>query len=985
MNKKIKVRFIVLTLCGIIAIVVAFVLISKSFSDIKERFVFSVDGYSLKNKPLTIGEKSDVCFNKIAKDFITVEYNGADRLFEWKIKEDADTLYYFKINDDNPNVYDISEGSTVKVEFNGDTKTIVCDSVFNIYRDLWNNRCKIEKIEGKNGQQYLPLSLVLKRIYGNDPVCEHYCGNSFFYCKPRGRFIKDIGVVQLCILDKYTTLCNPDGTLCKYCYKGDVQLSDSVDAMKIQFFSVQDGHYKKEKADDEIFAYNGVNYTMKPVVITTEWGAGHVMLRPTEDSVRVLFQKPIMYAVSLDTLRAWSESTAGQVAFCQNRNLFPRQNNIYFMPFSKALPAEICTLVLDEDSLKIKSLNGDSVMITRCEKGWEPIAMKKIGLKTSGGIINARAEILDGTVIWSYLENPFYLCLLIALFIFLFTNYIPIKQEWINRGGGLKLLKLLFKGLNTSQNISKQTKWTCLYLILLLMLLFGYCCVKMMIGVKLSYTYPYFEKIINILPATISMSLVMFYFVIMLINAKLFFVSQDLNGDSVIGFVRWVFVLISGCILLFCAYNKVPQIDSGNAASVIASYFQKEISWKPFGNPFEWAKNDALNDTHRTILHMQYLASFILFCIAIIYGFILLLKNKKDDVKKESDKNFFVKSVKWLEKFVKNDILIIVLGCIVIFVGFMVGNFGTAFITIGFVMSSSAVINLGWKEWKIKPMMRLLVIMILCVALFVFSFLSDSGYITNCLVLFTPVIFWCLWQFGYEKNVVKGSSGEKQRNGLRIMLIGIVFLFVIGVIIIPRTLSSGVDYGRTDRRLSLWMDYDMVKEKGYRYSENDAEFVSIMTKYMMSDGDTICEDPLDGYTHFLHPSVSSGQSPVILNDLSAPAAFFSAYGSKAYWICWLLIVAMIAIVIAYTFYMEDGHAFLSVQMIWRISALLMWISVTCYLFLSYIGVLPFTGRLIPGFGVDSVGEALEIVFLFGFMASSSIIFVNENGSEEWGL
>lgn len=1067
MNNKRKLVKWILSLAGVACIILVGILIFKSFNDINDRFVFAIDGYSLKKNEMTFGDSSDVYFNKVHKDFLSVKYDKNERVFTWEIKEDADTLYYFKINDENPNIYDISEGGTVKVECDGETREVVYDSIINIYRNLWNNR----DFKIKNGQQYLPLSLVLKRLYGDDPVCEHYCGNSFFYCKPQGRFIKDMCGVQLCILDRYTTLYKQDGSACKYCYKGDVHLSDTVEnAMKVQFFSLQGGHYKKENADDEILEYNGLNYTLKPVVITTEWGAGHVMLRPFADSIRVVFAKPLMYAESLDTLRAWSDCTAGQIVFRQNNKTYPRKNNIYFMPFTMALPAEICSLGFFDDSVKIKYLSGDSIMVVRNES-FTPAQMKNLEIKTSGGKIDARAEILDGNIIWSFLKIPLCLFGIIALFIFFFTNYIPINQQWVNERGWRKWLKLLFKGSNNADSISDQTTWAWLYMILLMVLLFGYGCVKTMIGLKLAYTYPYFEKIENILPASISMSLVLFYFVVMLINAKLFFVPQNLEQNKKRGLIRMALVIVSGFILLIVAYiGALKPVDYGNGASVIKSYFHNDI-WQM--NPIGWSDNNALNDTHRTVVYMQYLVSILLFVIAVVYGFVLLFIDKENVKTRKCWILFgvalflfgvgylfwkfisvliglviaFIGFVILLYIFEKiknkkngkiiSDIFICVLGLLFIGAGFLGSNFATALITIGFVMVSSKIIEKGgmWKQiinmiapivlilgsvfcvvksvylvgiilfaiaalylmyfvirrksynWieLLPPIFLLASITILQIVVFGLSCISDYGYITYGLVIFTPIVFWWLWQFRNRDNEEDGDTNPKLRKIMKVVVFLCVGLLLGSVVYVTKHLSSGVDYGRTDRRLSLWLEYDTVKEKGYRYSENDAEFMSVMTKYMMLDTDTICADPLDGNVHLLHPSVSSGQSPVILNDLSAPGAFFSAYGSKAYWICILLVLAMIVTVMVYTFFV-DGYAFLSVQMIWRVSALLMWISATAYLFSSYIGMVPFTGRLIPGFGVDSVGEALEFVFLFGFMASTALMFTNgrdDNHREDW--
>jgi hypothetical protein len=53
-------------------------------------------------------------------------------------------------------------------------------------------------------------------------------------------------------------------------------------------------------------------------------------------------------------------------------------------------------------------------------------------------------------------------------------------------------------------------------------------------------------------------------------------------------------------------------------------------------------------------------------------------------------------------------------------------------------------------------------------------------------------------------------------------------------------------------------------------------------------------------------------------------------------------------------------------------AVLMWVGTSVYLYLSYIGMVPFTGRLNPGFGVDSVGEMLESAILLAFMTATAL-------------
>ena len=141
-------------------------------------------------------------------------------------------------------------------------------------------------------------------------------------------------------------------------------------------------------------------------------------------------------------------------------------------------------------------------------------------------------------------------------------------------------------------------------------------------------------------------------------------------------------------------------------------------------------------------------------------------------------------------------------------------------------------------------------------------------------------------------------------------------------------------------------------------------------------------DPLSNDNHFLHTSVSSGQSPVVLNDMSMPAAFFGSYGvylTSAVFFLLLFVVMWQVMQFSLTYF--DNDARLTRAMQWRLLAMMMWVGTSFYIYLSYVGRLPFTGRLVPGFGVDAVGEALETAILLAFMAA--VTCREKSRGKEW--
>ena len=179
-----------------------------------------------------------------------------------------------------------------------------------------------------------------------------------------------------------------------------------------------------------------------------------------------------------------------------------------------------------------------------------------------------------------------------------------------------------------------------------------------------------------------------------------------------------------------------------------------------------------------------------------------------------------------------------------------------------------------------------------------------------------------------------------------------------------------MDYDRTSRRFQMFSQFDNYRDSGYRYAVSDTEFMTVMMHGMYN---ATGADPLSPERHPLHPSVSTGLSPVVLNDVSLPLAFFGTYGWGAYVAFFALIVLLLVTVTAYTLppaTLLNRGVEVDVRMLWRILAVLMWACTSFYLYASYVGQFPFTGRLCPGYGVDSVGEALESMSLLAFMTAT---------------
>ena len=304
------------------------------------------------------------------------------------------------------------------------------------------------------------------------------------------------------------------------------------------------------------------------------------------------------------------------------------------------------------------------------------------------------------------------------------------------------------------------------------------------------------------------------------------------------------------------------------------------------------------------------------------------------------------------------------------FIGKFAGNFGTAFITLIILLGMTrALTSVKMYEGKMPRHTIFCQMFFISLAYIAAAMTGDHGYMTNYLgfaMCFICFYFLLERPAAYDNKVFQMARKEKYWvNGTMVVLSVLMMSlpFICSLLFSPEK----VNYDRFARRVMLYSNFDELERSGYRYSESDAEFMVIMSHYMRpADG----RDPLSNDDHFLHTSISSGQSPVVLNDLSLPAAFFGAYGiyltSAVYF---LLLFILMWTVMQFSLSYNDNDARLTRAMQWRLLAMMMWIGTSFYINLSYVGRLPFTGRLNPGLGVDAVGEALETAFLLAFMAS----------------
>lgn len=916
------------------------VLCAFLLSRIENKFVLSIDSFELNKIALTVGNNSDIAIKSVPHDFMKVVYNENEHGFEWLIDRSRDSLCYFQINGKNPNTHIISSMSKVKISgFTGKNTSIEFDG-----------NSIIKCVQQYEDTQYFLLRNVLSII-----------GDTTYqtlkeYKNIASLVFKKDDIVSIVILDPYTSI---DGM--GYAYQGLTKdlTPNRQDLFKVQFFAVRDFFVKYDQVDENMFHIGDLNYIVKPVLQTTEWGAGHILISSIGNNrMRVQFPKGILYVEDFHVLQDMANNHSGLITLQQQSNMQPLSDNIYLPQFSSALNFDICNLNMAGTYTYLLSNSNDSILVN--SKLCMVPTFDRTELSSGINKIGIRYGVLDGKYLLSIIVFPALMLILIITIHLLLMQKSQIRQ--------------IRKATNQSMLFSS-------YFVSIASIAFVYCMGKIMIALKLSYTYPYFEKLTGIINVSTSLLLLLFYLTSLLLNNDFITdtVKRPLNPTAKL---RLFTPCLTGVLGLFLCYYCLKVLDDGINLGAKTSYFADE--WFTFRID-KWTELAGINDTHRSVVYMLFLVCLIVTLLLLLQA-LISCGNKKRDISivekvdkwttlklrcGDSSQNDWKGIVLHVVTYLINNVLIVALFLLII--AFIPGNFTTAFITVISVWGlARALTNINPKEGAVANILEMIFSSIIIIFV---AFLPDHGYLTNYFGFISAVLmFYMLMQ---KSNLSVALSKEERKRKEReikwiprIGLIAAVFLFFIPFVYNKFNNPEKVDYNRSSRRFMLASQFEQYHESGYRYADSDVEFMKILYHYM---GNCDGGDPLSNEKHQLHPSISTGQSPVILNDVSLPSSFLGAYGKGSYIVYFGLILLLFYVVTTYTLTgsTDDIAVPFDRYSQWRLLAMLMWIGTTLYLFLSYCGVLPFTGRLNPGYGVDAVGEALESAFLLAFMTATN--------------
>jgi len=948
-----------------------------------DRLYFSITQFDLPNSnDFTIGENSDVCFKGIPEKYMTVSYDkGA---YSYKIN-DTDRCLYYKINNENINLHEIGKESIITIS----TTPVTGDSIYS-------------KIKNFDNEYYM-----LKDLFPE--ICNSTNNSEFEF----NSFIQKKGnIYKLVILDKYTKI-NGDG----YCYSKTL---DPGTDLKIQFFKMNNWSVKKQEKNwlDYMRFWNNKNYYSdnirtyfaKPVQVFTDWGAGHILIKRNDSHFSVTFPKAITTTIPIDGItKATGDSSKTGVYLKQMlKSYYPLPTDFYIPAFSNALSEYVCELsgVKNNNLIFQESEKKDTLLLSTSGSFIPKINAENQQLVAGG--ITYKTRVLNKVFYWS--KHWVLAAIWFVLGVILFLSF-P------ESGGGPKAEKV------------QDMRW---YILGMFTLFWFFLNQKLLIAEKLTFTYPYFENIYPVAYLTTLFSLfTMFLLIIVknrsfLNNTSLKYITikkglfsttkKDIQLKISYNWI-WKFI-ISIFIIIICvkAYNGITE---SFVSPIWNSYLKEEIS---FLHPF----SNSIKDNHFSVFE---LVGCLLFVLILIFNFNFLEKTiiwveKKFSLTVNMKLKF--QNIKMKLQNIKLIYRIIIIGIIIgIIVGicvFVLGeNYSTALaVLILLIILSQLMEKLAptipapderykWKkflfwefncqenpkyepsegknfcgistnlEWyKTNLLTHKLWPWIVGTLAFVCSFvsigISDFGFFINVFGIAATWIFLIFCCSKVDSGVGNNTSLIilKWNFGLGLILGILVIYFVVVGIFNLYSNTEKIDYSRESRRIQNCISSNEVKNAGYLYSESDMQWMEVMRHYA-EKVETGRGDDYDIYSeeNNFHQLVSTGQSPVILNDVGIPGVYLA---SMRGWGWFGLLFGVLALgFFVYLFSIGDtwrqGEFTINRQLIGQLLACNLWIGVTLYLLASYYWIVPFTGRLIPGFGVDAVGEALEIIVLFAFMCT----------------
>jgi hypothetical protein len=798
-------------------------------------------------------------------------------------------------------------------------------------------------------------------------------------------------------------------------------LSDEIlntDKIKIQFFKLTRKDYYQEKMGKTV-------YHIKPFPILTDFRASFITLarktnNSSESSTEAMFSSDATACYDVEAIKTLDKANGGIGLLISAKGGIPNKSSIYF---------PLVTNRYKNDNLLLNSKNQEAYMLM------DSVSAQKTELFTLKPDISYHTYKINGQsasfrFTFNYLNNASIFYVVLRLGILMLAL--------------IFIVLLFFKKVDTNSFCEIHHRNHRInygfYFSALLFVLFLFMVMKLYIAFKITNTYPYFNHIFNLNSIIVLILPILLMLLWMSINKDAIASSKTLPIKVVLKifpsivpgrtYTRMNKIFVTTFLLLYTLLSYY-FLD----LKYLVGYFREESSrYSLKVGATDLFNTEFLNDKHFKIILVLSLIMVVLFIYHILailfnrnslknrlllstYGMItsmsLLLETAKRNLRKFSllapatsllharNNNQAVANKEPHERLRGlNWIVVLVHVAVFFLLNILPGKSyqGTIFLLFylpliaagifRFRMTASAIGNqrgaktgsVNTSKAQSKNIFHYFVFNLLVFLPFIsFVLVYETGFFI-CLIpaLFTTVIFGLLDMFA---KVAESWPGYVFKVVVCFVIFIVFYLAMVKLLVFLPTSSFVKEEARITRRAEAFANYSAYSLKGLRYSDQDCEFLAIMSKQnrfitKLHPNQMFMDE------NAIHPGISMQHSPVVLNDLSPLVGLFSVWGGLSVLVLCAGWGFLLFLINYHIYYRRDGNGncypHFGYGYILKFLAVVVLIFSGAYLILCMLGIVPYTGRLIYGLGIDSLSENLETLILFTFMGFPALLFWQNN-------
>jgi len=971
------------------------------------QFFFSVNKVEFHQKrSISIGGHDDIVFRQLPDDLLRIEKDPQQPLFHWNLSKP----YYVKLNNKTLNRAFIEPNRILRI--NGTGIQVESNVLIRQCRKFSNNYISVKNL-------LLSIPGIIRS--GSDALALENVKSLITYKGAEKRY-------SIIFLDSLTWIGDKG-----FAKNGDVEAVDSF-CCKVQFFKPIESDYLKTSDSIKFlskvkagllgfvkpdFSIMNHFYYVKPRPVLTDWGAGHVYLSaPNDTTLRVTFPTNITIVVPKDTIDNLNERNKKLgVAIRQLTTSYPSEFDIHLPAISHNFSERLFEIRLPGDSVLVNSTNASSA--GRLFPGFVSVTSTNMPGTASSVDLYGNARIIDK---W-FVSLPFLSLLIITLVALVLIYTFTYRRNH-------KCHDKTYANLDNTDHSCRS--YSSSYFSAIFIGLIALLSIKLIITYQLSYTSPYF---LNLFPVNIIVA----HLVPIVIFIAWLLLDRDNHEWKEPGRHKrdiWISIIIFSTISLIITwfwYTKLfmtfwkPFNDSvprSDALQLFPGFFKIVKYLYPPTTPDSWKDShfivvyttvvfgfvillfiwlgikrfeQLLNKgriwwifivclTIGTLASLNVLGNFrsmLLTPLLIIFSAKVILSNYE----KIKPGNGVSSSLRILMMIVWLIIIIVTAGTCLYF---KVTPFWSVIVIavpilcllMFFLKARTYYSEVGKKRYTLQWIVVFPLVILLILGLYVVSSAGDVGFLIVTMGVLISIILFQFTVNDPEEYIVATELTEiRFKNILKSFfttaIIIVILLFCVQKIF-PR-MKENITMERYSRRINFFSDFNNIHKQGLKYTENDAEFFAIISHYsgMIKEK----KEHFPSSTSPIHSSISSTQSPVVINDLSFPVGFIASYhfiGIAFILAVWLVLLFM---VYAHTlgqatngpfanpnsksgFQAGDTANYLHMKWLIRLFSVNILIFTSLYLLVSYFGMVPFTGRLIYGVGQDSVTEVAETLVFF---------------------